>query len=253
MLLTKPLTTLLHHSLTPSLHTLLLLTPSGRLLSSASPHSASILRNQATLAISLWEIYAPLTADGTLDSALKGQDDEDSESPDDDEDSDDSNEQRRERELRRQRREDQYQQNIQSHDLKSITIQLTNGILLIRALKCGLIFAGISSPHVSHPQPPSFSPTSSTYPFSSTSPTHALPSGLQALRIRDQERLRGEDRHLMPSRPMSSDGGVTSSAASTAGSVRGGGGELKVLRRRMEDLSRWLDDELMGWGGGGPL
>ncbi|EHK97276.1 hypothetical protein M7I_7006 [Glarea lozoyensis 74030] len=60
MLLTTPLTTFLSHNTTPQLPTLLLLTPSGLVLSSASPLPASLLRTQATAASTLPVLIRPL-------------------------------------------------------------------------------------------------------------------------------------------------------------------------------------------------
>lgn len=118
MLLTKPLTTFLHAQLAPQsnshLHTLVLCTATGKLLSTASPLSAAVLRNRATLASQLVDLYSPLAADGTIANAL----------PDSDSDS-----------ISQSRQID--------HELRSVLVQLEHGVMVIVVLRCGLLFIAI--------------------------------------------------------------------------------------------------------------
>ena len=112
MLLTKPLSTFLAAHTTPQLHTLLLLSPTGKVLSSSSASPASTLRTQATLACSLWTLYHPFpsTTFPLVASSLPTSNPLPQSS---------------------------------NQDLNSITIQLEFGIMCIRALKSGLLFVAI--------------------------------------------------------------------------------------------------------------
>ncbi len=58
LLLTQRLTSFLHTNLSPQIHTALLVTPSGKLLSYASATPVSTLRTQGTVAASLWALHA---------------------------------------------------------------------------------------------------------------------------------------------------------------------------------------------------
>ncbi|KAB8294071.1 hypothetical protein EYC80_009526 [Monilinia laxa] len=112
MLLTKRISTFLQHNISPHLHTLILLTPTGKLLSTSSTSPASVLRHQGTLALSLWTLYSPFpsqTVSDALpinDSASNGQ-------------------------------------NAIPRETKSILIQMEFGIMVIRMLACGLLFVAI--------------------------------------------------------------------------------------------------------------
>lgn len=119
MLLTKRLTTFLSQNTTPQLQTLLLLSPTGKLLCSSSPSPASTLRTQATLACSLWNLYHPFNTNtsslvsSSLPQSTTGHDTNDPE-----------------------------------NDLSCITIQLEYGIMCIRALSSGLLFVAIGPSNV---------------------------------------------------------------------------------------------------------
>jgi hypothetical protein len=113
MLLTKPLSTFLSTNTTPQLPTLLLLSPTGKLLSSSSPSPASTLRTQATLACSLWTLYHPFQSSVSLVSASLPT------SP------------------------NNQHQNLADADLNALTIQLEFGVMCIRALTSGLLFVAI--------------------------------------------------------------------------------------------------------------
>lgn len=128
MLLTKPLSAFLAAHTTPQLHTLLLLSPTGKVLSSSSPSSASTLRTQATLACSLWTLYHPFPS--TTSSLVASSLPTSTSNP---------------------------LPQSSDQDLNSITIQLEFGIMCIRALKSGLLFVAIG---------PSPSFNTQTYPGS---------------------------------------------------------------------------------------
>ena len=122
MLLTKPLSTFLAANTTSQLHTLLLLSPTGKVLSSSSPSPASTLRTQATLACSLWALYHPFqsTTSPLVSTSLPTS----------------------------------HIPQSSQQDLNSITIQLEFGIMCIRALKSGLLFVAIGpSPSTSTQSP----------------------------------------------------------------------------------------------------
>ncbi|KFY11790.1 hypothetical protein V492_04253, partial [Pseudogymnoascus sp. VKM F-4246] len=113
--------------------------------------------------------------------------------------------------------------------VSSVAVHLSAGTLVIRLLSCGLLVCGLSSP-----------------PAESETPAHAgTPTGSQR-----GARPNYQAQHfLAPGSPLE---GVASSAVSDAGSVgtvgRRVGRELAVLRKRVEEVGRWLDEELGGHG-----
>ncbi|KAI9650833.1 hypothetical protein NHQ30_000867 [Ciborinia camelliae] len=126
MLLSKRISTFLHNNISPHLNTLMLLTPTGKLLSTSSTSPASVLRHQGTLALSLWTLYSPFPSQ-TVSNALppngassNGHD-------------------------------------VKPRETKSILIQMEFGIMVIRKLACGLLFvtigpapgmSGTTTPHI---------------------------------------------------------------------------------------------------------
>ncbi|OBT45869.1 hypothetical protein VE00_04189 [Pseudogymnoascus sp. WSF 3629] len=201
MLLTKPLTTLLSSSLTPPVSTLLLLTPTGHILSAASALPSSVLRARATLALQIWALYA--SNPSALPDALPGAP-ANSENEDDDETSE------------------------KVPAVSSVAVHLSAGTLVIRLLSCGLLVCGLSSP-----------------PAEGETAGHSgTPTGSQR-----GARPNYQAQHfLAPGSPLE---GVASSAVSDAGSVgtvgRRGNRELAVLRKRVEEVGKWLDEELGGF------
>ncbi|KFZ05970.1 hypothetical protein V501_07854 [Pseudogymnoascus sp. VKM F-4519 (FW-2642)] len=201
MLLTKPLTTLLSSSLSPPVSTLLLLTPTGHILSAASALPSSVLRARATLALQIWALYAsnPSALTDALPSAPANPED-----PDEDETSE------------------------KAPAVSSVAVHLSAGTLVIRLLTCGLLVCGLSSP-----------------PAEGEISAHTgTPTGSQR-----GARPNYQAQHfLAPGSPLE---GVASSAVSDAGSVgtvgRRGNRELAVLRKRVEEVGKWLDEELGGF------
>ncbi|ESZ92516.1 hypothetical protein SBOR_7088 [Sclerotinia borealis F-4128] len=112
MLLSKRISTFLQNNISPHLHTLMLLTPTGKLLSTSSTSPASVLRHQGTLALSLWTLYSPFPSRTVSDalpsngSTSNGHD-------------------------------------TKPRETKSILIQMEFGIMVIRRLACGLLFVAI--------------------------------------------------------------------------------------------------------------
>ncbi|PBP20958.1 hypothetical protein BUE80_DR008248 [Diplocarpon rosae] len=227
MLLSKRLTAFLSQNTSPQLPTLLLLSPTGKLLSSSSPSPASTLRTQATLASSLWSLYQPTTS--ILPMALP---ENPSPSP------------------HSQRGSDATLSSTSTaadHELSTVTIQLTNGVMVIRALSCGLLFVAIG---------PSLSTPTSPTPLSNALQAQAHLNSLSLSRhpsppssppaARDQERDPGpgaENTGLL----------AVSSAApsqSDAGSIRSTGtrtGSLVGVKRQAVEVGKWLDVQLEGF------
>lgn len=214
MLLTKRLTTFLSQNTSPQLPTLLLLSPTGKLLSSASPLSASTLRTQATLACSLWTLYQP--APSLITSVLPTNPHQPG--------------------ARNQPRgSDSGSSTITAaeNELSTITIQLTHGIMVIRALACGLLFVAIG---------PSAAASNSTsnqllqaHHASQMSPPSSPPAHTDdSNRETPGESLRG----------------LGSKAPSEAGSVGSTGtrtGSIMGARRHAEEVGKWLDSQLDGF------
>ena len=210
MLLTKPLSTFLSANSTPQLHTLLLLSPTGKLLSSSSPSPASTLRTQATLACSLWTLYHPFqtTTSPLVDASLT---------------SSTAN--------GRDRREEQ--------ELNSITIQLEFGIMCIRALSSGLLFVAIgpSSPSYSQPSAGLSPHPSSSYLHQHINASHTSPPASPNTQEHgSQPSLQGE----VTSGAVSEAGSV-----GTQGSVSGA--SIWGVRRQAEDVGRFLEGKLEGF------
>lgn len=94
---------------------------------------------------------------------------------------------------------------------------------MVRGLKCGLLICGIAAPEAAPDE--------------------------QVVRQRLGMVVGQAQQYLAPGSPPQE--GVLSSAASDAGSVATvggrGGREVAVLRRRVEEVARWLDGELGGF------
>ncbi|KAH6700916.1 hypothetical protein VD0002_g2733 [Verticillium dahliae] len=238
LLLTKRLTAFLAANLSPTLHAALLTTPSGKLLAHASTpavplapapavgsgsvtttnsntsttataaspptttttQSASpvaLLRTQATVAASLYALHAaaaPALAPALPESATPPSLSSSSAAEPD----------------------------AAARPAKplAITVQLSHGVLLIRRLKCGLLFVCIG-------------PLPEDAAGAATGP-HA---GQHA------------DGGLTPASPDDRDSVLSAGAATTvsvASSVAGsvGGAAVVAMRRQAEELARWLDDKL---------
>lgn len=194
LLLTKRLTSFLRSNLSPQLHTALLTTLSGKLLAHASSQPVSTLRAQCTIAASIWAVYAAPAATAALSAALPAA----STSP-------------------------------TPPDTTSgaVTIQLTGAVLVVRKLKCGLLFVSIGpapdggdqpGPSAQAPQAPPN--TASLQPTPLGSPSEAA-SVLSA-------------------------GAATTTSATTTGTVSAAG--VVQIRRQTEELAKWLDDKLGSLG-----
>ncbi|KAI0602171.1 hypothetical protein F4775DRAFT_581907 [Biscogniauxia sp. FL1348] len=203
LLLTKRLTAFLRSNLTPQIHTALLTTLSGKLLAHASPHSVSTLRTQCTVAASLWALYAAPSTSTAVADALPPS----------------------------------------SHGTgaggssaftsSAITIQLTGAVVVIRRLRCGLLFVcigptadggggggagdlapGLTTRPLQAPEPSADAQPAPTPPLGSPSEAESIASL----------------------------GGATTASIATTSSATASA--VVVIRRQAEELARWLNDKL---------
>jgi hypothetical protein len=208
MLLTKRLSTFLSQNTTPQLHTLILLSPTGKVLCSSSPFPSSTLRTQATLAVSLWSLYHPFhptTATLVTDSLSSSISDVVPTSGE------------------------------EGHDLSAITIQLEYGIMSIRTLISGLLFVAIG------PSPPSqFTSSQHVQPRIASSTNTSAPGspGIHEIyRYESQVSLHVHGEVLS---------GAVSDAGS-AGSERGAQASIFGVRRRADEVGAALEGRLEGF------
>ncbi|KAF6842965.1 hypothetical protein CMUS01_02543 [Colletotrichum musicola] len=199
LLLTKRLTTFLSANLNAHLHTALLATPSGRLLAHASPHPVSLLRTQSTVASSLFALHASTAPDipDALPSSVSSTPAAATEAD-----------------------------AVRGKPL-TITVQLAAGVVVIRRLKCGLLFVCIG---------PLAEQIETSTATSAATETHG-----------NGERSGGATPSLAPASPSEADsvlsvGGITTASLGSVGSVNTAG--VVVMRRHAEELARWLDDKL---------
>lgn len=191
LLLTKRLTAFLHNNLNSQVHTALLATPAGKLLAHASSLPVSTLRTQCTVAASLWATYAtPETSSSIIDALPNSA-----------------------------QQPDQAQEPIPS----ALTLQMAGALVVLRRLKCGLLFVCIG-------------------------PTPEAAAASEAGGQRPGQQRHGQ--HLTTDQPTPTIGSpaevasVHSMAASTTtlGSVGATG--VVLMRRHAEELAKWLDDKL---------
>lgn len=210
MLMTKRLSTFLSQNTSPNLHTLILLSPTGKLLSSSSSSPASILRLQASLAVSLWNLYHPFNAStAVLVTASLPSPNSNQTSPPDEED----------------------------RDLSAITIQLEYGTMSIRSLASGLLFVAVGASSTPSPFPSSqhlqhriASSTNTSGPSSPLAYDPGYQHGSQVSLHRHGELLSG---------PVSEAGSV--------GSERGTQASIWSVRRRADEVSAALEGRLEGF------
>ncbi|KAI0876765.1 hypothetical protein GGS24DRAFT_202797 [Hypoxylon argillaceum] len=197
LLLTKRLTTFLRANLSPQIHTTLLTTISGKLLTHASPHSVATLRTQATIAASLWALYAAPSTSVTIDGALPPTQSS-SESPG---------------------------KSISS----AITVQLAGAVVVIRQLRCGLLFICIG------PVAESLDSTPTQHPHQQSRPMQT-----------PQESLEPQPSPLLGSpsevESVASTGAATTASIATTTSI--GASVVVAMRRQAEELARCLNDRL---------
>lgn len=219
MLRTTAITQFFNANLTsPHLDTLLLTTPSGKLLSLSSPLPVSILRTQATLASQLWSSYQPVIENNLVSASLPTTS---SAATSDDQ------------------------------ELKCITVQLEQGIMVIRQLHCSLLFIAIGSTPNQRPQTSTASiistDVSGTASSRTVTPTPYHPP------------LTNPQSPPPPnfSRELEQANGIGGGGADHVGggsvhtidtrSSTGIGTSMTTIQRHTEELGKWLDAELAGF------
>ncbi|PTB76234.1 hypothetical protein M440DRAFT_53727 [Trichoderma longibrachiatum ATCC 18648] len=207
LLLTKRLNAFLHAHQTAHLPTLLLTTPQGKLLAHASSQPVSVLRTHATVAASLLAIHTASSA--AIPTALPGSRTPDpiSSSPASPRGTTGSSDGTREAKKQRSKR---------TVRPGVITVQLSEGTVIIRRLKCGLLFvcvgpaaSSLQDHHHHHQHHPS---------------SHENGDGVGS-----------------PSEVESliSAGGMTTSSLESASAA-----PVVAMRRQAAELARWLDEKL---------
>ncbi|KAM0254893.1 hypothetical protein ACHAQJ_006330 [Trichoderma viride] len=217
LLLTKRLNAFLHSHQTAHLPTLLLTTSQGRLLAHASSQPVSVLRTHATVAASLLAIHTSSSA--SIPTALPGSRTPDpiSSSPGSPHGSDHYHD---------LDHDDEHGQDPDATDASAkqklrrtirpvtITVQLSEGTVIIRRLKCGLLFVCV---------------------------------GPAAYSLQDQLHQSSHSHHEngdgvgSPSEVESliSAGGLTTSSLESASAA-----PVVAMRRHAAELARWLDEKL---------
>ncbi|KAM4063017.1 hypothetical protein HRG_010420 [Hirsutella rhossiliensis] len=232
LLLTKRLNAFLHANQSPQLPTLLLTTSHGKLLAHVSPHAVALLRTHATVAASLLAIHASssvdvpsalpgaCTPDPIASSPIADTDDDSEESADDDDDDDEEEEQhhlgpdehgRDDIDGRAQARR---RGAVKPVKPAAVTLQLSGGTIVIRRLKCGLLFVTIG-PSAQDYQPEQHA---HHHHHHENGDPGGSPSEVES---------------------MTSAGGQTMSSLDSAGAA-----SVVAMRRHAGELARWLDDKL---------
>ncbi|OHE94268.1 hypothetical protein CORC01_10428 [Colletotrichum orchidophilum] len=224
LLLTKRLTSFLASNLNANLHTALLATPSGRLLAHASPQPVSLLRTQSTVASSLFALHASATPD--IADALPSSS---SSPPSFSGAATTAN-------ANANAAEDGYPggEGAGGKPL-TITVQLAAGVVVIRRLKCGLLFVCIGPLAETIDSQQHQHPSSEQYHHHHHH--HSNANGGAGTGTPSQ----------LPASPSEADsilsvGAQTTTSFASVGSVNTAG--VVVLRRHAEELARWLDDKL---------
>lgn len=234
LLLTKRLTSFLALNLTPTLNTLLLLTPDGKLLAYASnpPLPVTTLRTHGTVAASLFAIHTSGTDRETVEGALGG-------------------------------REDGGGTNTEDVPL-AVTIQLETGVVLvIRRLRCSMLFVAMGPPqptatdngsrpqtqHQQQQQQQQQQQHTHLQPLAGAIAGTAASGAAHTNGGQSPPQSSSHNEHAEVASILSAGTGVSSST------IAGSAGVM-ATRRHAEELARWLDEKLgkleippMGFGG----
>ncbi|KAK6223795.1 hypothetical protein QIS74_03739 [Colletotrichum tabaci] len=231
LLLTKRLTAFLASNLNAHLHTALLATPSGRLLAHASPEPVSLLRTQATVASSLFALHASAAPD--IPDALPGSS---SSSPPPPPPANPTSTSATPAAPAAANTAE-----AAAGKPLTITVQLAGGVVVLRRLRCGLLFVCIGplaeSIDPNHaPEPPHHHHHTQSATSHAHHAYHHHPNGGGVATP-----------SLAPASPSEADsilsvGAQTTTSLASVGSVNTAG--VVVLRRHAEELARWLDDKL---------
>ncbi|KAL3421632.1 hypothetical protein PVAG01_05788 [Phlyctema vagabunda] len=211
MLLTKRLATFLNNNTSPHIHTLLLLTPAGKLLTSASPLPASSLRTQATVACTLWNQYSSAQSENDLVSSVLPQ-------------------------TQRSSGRGAAHSGREPHPIGSIMVQLEYGIMVILTLKSGLLFIAIgpSASATSSGRSRMHSPEQPSSPLANTDVSEPNDRQISSPSLGSLGNPSGG------SRAPSESGSVATNTSTTAANIMG-------LKRQTEELGKWLDGALDGF------
>ncbi|KAI3554688.1 hypothetical protein CABS01_06665 [Colletotrichum abscissum] len=220
LLLTKRLTSFLASNLNANLHTALLATPSGRLLAHASPQPVSLLRTQSTVASSLFALHASATPD--IPDALPSS----SSTPPSSSGAAAANTE-----------DGGYHAGGAGGKPLTITVQLAAGVVVIRRLKCGLLFVCIGP----------LAETIEAQQASSSTDQHSHSHHSSHANAGANGGAGTGTPFQIPASPSEADsilslGAQTTTSLASVGSVNTAG--VVVLRRHAEELARWLDDKL---------
>ncbi|RDL37116.1 uncharacterized protein BP5553_04549 [Venustampulla echinocandica] len=225
----------LSQNTSPELPTMLLISSTGKLLSSCSPLPASTLRTQSTVASTLWNLHHPdpdrdphqSAGNNHVSSPQSVSSQATTEGPSSPAPSGAST--------------------TNGSDLNSITIQISHGIMVIRSLSCGLLFVAIG---------PSSVPTTITAlpDLSSLAPhtprvasSHTSPPSSPAPQQESHEAIPEND--MSGSAVAATGSGFPSQVGSVRSSVARASkkANLMAIKRQAEEVSRWLDDRLQGF------
>ncbi|KAI6088616.1 hypothetical protein F4821DRAFT_85485 [Hypoxylon rubiginosum] len=225
LLLTKRLTAFLNSNLSAQIHTAALTTPSGKLLAHASPRSVGVLRTQCTVAASIWAQYSSPAAAAAVEESLP---------------------QHQQQQQTQQQAQQRYADRREPPSPGAITIQLAAGVVVIRRLRCGLLFVCVG------PSAAAVGGSGSDSGAGAAAAEQQQHSGaVPTPQAQGQPLTPGE----RPSTPpplgspsvesVASLGAVTTaSVASVATTSTVAGAGVVAMRRQAEELARWLDDKL---------
>ena len=262
LLLSKRLTSFLHANQTPQLPTLLLTSTHGKLLAHASPHPVSLLRTHATVAASLLAIHT--SSSTSIPSSLPGAKEREQLLPSSDVNSEEEEE---------GAGSDighgigQKQQGGKDGDIKpvkpvTITVQLSHGTLVLRRLKCGLLFVCVG-PAAAASSTAGGGAASIVSAAASTAVSVATTALGDQQSLGDQVSLAGskntllsvggaggglsENGEALAATSPSEVDSMISAAGQGLGGLDGGAAAqaaVAAMRRHVGELARWLDDKL---------
>lgn len=256
LLLTKRLSAFLHSNLSAHVHSALITTVSGKLLSYASRQPVSTLRTQCTVAASIWGIQTAAGAGRTTlartadqdgyrrGRTSRGRNNEYDDGDDDDDDDDDDDEQDEDGKASTRKAGNNTlvgalptsasAESVASAQVgrpRSITVQLSGAVVVIRPLKSKLLFICIG------PSAAAAAESGTAAPNSELSEEH----GPVADGAGSPPQVTVSAAAGSPSETTS----VLSTAPSTAATATSVGSSAAAsTRRHAEEMAKWLDDQL---------
>ncbi|KAH8847855.1 hypothetical protein MCOR27_007387 [Pyricularia oryzae] len=233
LLLTKRLSSFLQSNLSAHVHSALITTISGKLLSYASRQPVSTLRTQCTVAASIWAIQTAAAADPRGGQRRARGSDEDDGSEEEDEGGEDGQSARKgESALVGALPPSASAESValaRAGRPRSITVQLSGAVVVIRPLKSPLLFICIG-PSSGGVDPGTAATSESTEEHAPAADGSGSPPQVTVSAAIGS-----------PSETTS----VLSAAPSAAATVTSVGASAAVLtRRHAEEMAKWLDDKL---------